>query len=99
MPGRPGAAHHGPVTFGVHRLGIDVGTSTTLTALAGPDGVPRPQVFDSDLAAGATLDAVTAILERVAGRALPSTAAVLTHPAAWRPDRRRLPAEAAPRAG
>ncbi|MGI5242470.1 Hsp70 family protein [Dactylosporangium sp. CA-139066] len=83
------------MTFGVHRLGIDVGTSTTVAALAGPDGVARPQVFDSDLPADAGLDAVTALLERVAQPA----PAVLTHPAAWRPDRRRLLLEAAARAG
>ena len=33
-----------PVTF---RLGIDLGTSTTVAVLAGPDGHPRTLLFDA----------------------------------------------------
>ncbi|WP_345128181.1 Hsp70 family protein [Dactylosporangium darangshiense] len=99
------------MTFGVHRLGIDFGTSTTVAALAGPDGTLRPQVFDSDLPVASaretpSVEAVAAVLARVAGEAARATSAagavppaVLTHPAAWRPDRRRLLVEAAGLAG
>ncbi|MFG2041130.1 Hsp70 family protein [Dactylosporangium sp. NPDC048998] len=95
------------MTFGV-RLGIDFGTLTTVAALAGPDDALRPQLFDSDLPADAAREApaaehVAAVLARVAAEAVRAAGAVpptvLTHPAAWRPDRRRLLAGAARLAG
>src|SRR5262245_49731570 len=99
MPAGRDRSYIGSVSLEV-RLGIDVGTLTTVAALAGPDGAVRPQLVESGPPADAK--AVAAVLARVAppieggaGR-IPT---VLTHPAAWRPDRRRLLADAALLAG
>ncbi|MEV6930533.1 Hsp70 family protein [Dactylosporangium sp. NPDC051485] len=93
------------MTFGV-RLGIDFGSLTTVAALAGPDGVVRPQLFDSALERDrepADAEVVARTLALVAQEAVRAAGSVppvvLTHPAAWRPDRRRLLMAAARLAG
>ncbi|GAA3453049.1 Hsp70 family protein [Dactylosporangium matsuzakiense] len=94
------------MTSAGHRLGIDIGAATTVAALAGPDGAVRPRRFDSDLPAGGADDPelLAALLTRVvsemvAGPGMPVPALILTHPAAWRADRRRVLADGARLAG
>ncbi|MER7274258.1 Hsp70 family protein [Dactylosporangium sp. NPDC000244] len=91
------------MTSAGHRLGIDIGTATTVAALAGPDGSIRPWRLESDLpAAGPTEpEPVAALLSRAVAAAAPGWDGplVLTHPAAWRPDRRRVLADGARLAG
>ncbi|WP_426503794.1 Hsp70 family protein [Dactylosporangium sp. McL0621] len=91
------------MTSAGHRLGIDIGTATTVAALAGPDGSIRPCRLDSDLPAAGAAEAepVAALLTRAVAAAAPGWDGplVLTHPAAWRPDRRRVLADGARLAG
>ncbi|WP_432972015.1 Hsp70 family protein [Dactylosporangium sp. CA-233914] len=87
------------MTFAGHRLGIDIGAATAVAALAAPDGTIRPWRSEADSAAEP--QAYASLLKRVVSAAAPSWSGplVLTHPAAWRPDRRRLLADAARLAG
>ncbi|WP_433203718.1 Hsp70 family protein [Dactylosporangium sp. CS-047395] len=91
------------MTSAGHRLGIDIGTATTVAALAGPDGNVRTFRLDSDLPAAGPVEPepVAALLTRVVGSVSPGYDGplTLTHPGAWRPSRRRVLADGARLAG